>query len=595
MHLSRTLHYLLMLLSSLLLLAFSEAVDEDTIVQVNGKKVGFGEFQSRLNGLPNTLKLSADGIKETLLCTLIAETILSFEALHEKLDTVERVRLYLDQYSNESVYEQWMDAEVRSRVTVTEGELRSAYARFKERRFVAYWILPDVGQAAALRDEIARGRPPAAKPQVKEIDFAESLESVENAVYRLNEGGVSTSVLVDGSYYIFQLLKRSPHPEYSKYNFAFWRRSIEKKLRARKEMSLVGEKLDALMKGKKYSVRRDAYGFLASQLSSLIFEREKPKFDSPELIQQELGTRESGSSGFFNQALITFKDGGTWSVGEFWKKLSVCPYPLNYKTPEELKKGLLDVVRDIILFESIVLDAKKKRYDDSPSVQSESEMWAGNVLAQALLSGFRKSVSVGEEELIQYYDSTRDRHLSPEQRRIIPIIVKDKITADRLRGQIVGGADILSLAAEYSLNNINPDRQKPGIFIARDSWGEIGRVAFTMETGQLSEIIKEGDSTYAIVKLLEIKPAAPYPFEKIRGNLRALMEARHLQERVEAFLEHAVKKYKIVINRAALKKVDYLGGTLAVKKAHFPLRSAVPGFPLFNPQAKWYLEEVSKN
>jgi parvulin-like peptidyl-prolyl isomerase len=417
---------------------------------------------------------------------------------------------------------------------------------------------------------------------------------VENVVYALKEGEVSTPVPVDGSYYVFQLLKRLPHPEYSKNNFMFWKRSIEKKVRARKEMSYLDRGLGALMKGREYSVRRDVYDLLVRQLTSMIYDKETLRIESAELVQQELGAADMGHRGVFDQPMITFNDGGTWSLGDFWKKLSVCPYPLNYKNPADLKKGLLDVVRKIILLESIVNDGKSKRYNDTSYVRNQQEIWRGNLLAQALVADTRKSLSVDESELTQYYDSTKYNHLKSEQRKIIPIIVREKKRAHLLREQIAAGADIISLAQQHSLNKMNLDRDNPGVYVARDNWGEIGRVAFALKVGQLSETIKNTDSTYAIVKLLEIRQAAPYPFDAIRGRLHLVLEDRHLQQTVEGFLSNVVKKYDIRIDRAALNKVEYLGGNMAVRKAHFPLRSAVPDFRLFDPRAKWYQEGVSK-
>jgi parvulin-like peptidyl-prolyl isomerase len=566
-----------------------------TVVRINDRRIDLQEFQARLNFLPQTLKLPEEDIKETLLCTLIAETILSAEARRGALDTLERVQLLLREYSNEAVYEQWMDSEVRSQVNVSEKDLVSDYKRFKERRSVAYWIVPNLAEATALQRNVAKGIASSEKAQFKEIEYGESLQSVEDAVYQLKDGGVAPPVLVDGSYYVFQLLKRLPHPEHAKYDFTFWKRSVEKKVRARKEMALLQTRLAALMKGKEYSVRRDVYDLLVRQLSSVIFDKESLRNESPELIQQEIGTLEVAGRGFFDQPLIAFSDGNAWTAGEFWKKLSVCPYPLNYKSPEGLRNGLLDVVRNIILLESVVEDGKKKRYSDSTHVRSQSQMWSGNLVAQALVTDFRKSISVDESELIRYYNSTKDSHLKPEQRRVIPVILRTKALAEELHERIKVGADIISLAEQHSISKLNLDQENPGVYLTRESWGEIGTVAYRLKVGEVSEPFRSSDTTYAIVKLLEVKPAAPYPFDEVRNGLYVVLQDRQLQQKLEELLLRVVKQYDIKVDRAALSKVKYFGGNLAVKKSHFPLRNAVPDFRLFDPKAKWYQKGVGGN
>lgn len=566
----------------------SDAIQDDTIIRVNDRKIGAREFTNRLNGLPQTLKLSENEIKESFACTLLAETILSLEAFQSGLDTLERVRSISQQYSDEATYEEWMNTEVRNRITVSERELLAAYNRFREQRVVMFSPSPTMKEALEFRKRILEGGMPGETLETKEITYGESLESVEDVIYKLKVNEVSNPVLLDGSYYVFQLLKSLPHPQYSKNSFDFWRTSVERNVRTRKEMSAVDRKLDALMEGKAFNVDKRSYEFVLGQLYPVIYDKEKLRFELPEFIQQEIVSKEIHANGPFGQPLITFKGGGEWTVGDFWKRLSVCPYPLNYKNPEELKKGLFDVIKRIVLFEAIVRDGKNKGYDTSAYVKDQASMWRHNVLAQAQLHEYRKSVSVDEGDLIRYYDATKLDNLKPEQRRIVPIIVRDKQLVESIQKDLVAGGDFISLAERHSINKSGVNRADPGVFITRETWGNIGKTAFEMNTGQVSDIIKLADSAYAFVQLVEIKPAAPYAYEEIRARLLATLEDRELQHRAEGILLRSVKKYDLAIDRDALKRIRYLGGTMGVKKTHFPLRGAVPGFPLFNPKAKWY-------
>lgn len=581
------------LLSAIVLMSCSKPPGDDAIIRINDRMISTGQFRIRLNSLPNTLQLSADDIKETLVCTLIAEAILRDKAVDEKLDSLERIHLLRDQYAKEAVYEEWMDAEVRSRITIEPEELARAYERFKEVRSVAFWTADDHRKAEEIRRSIAQGKPPAQETQFKDIEFGESLESVEDAIFALRDGEISEPLLIDGQFYVFELLKRQPHPQHATHDLTYWKSSVEKSLRARKEVSMVAGTLDALMKGKQYSINRKAYDILINRLTMMIFDDGRLKAEDPEFIQQEIGTREISPGDDAGRLLISFSDGGEWTVGEVWKSLSVCPYPLNYRTPEKLRHGLLDVLRKMILLESIVEDGRNKGYENTREAREQARMWFDNVLAQAMLTSYRKSATVDESEVVEYYDSTKQFHLQPELRKIVPVIVREMATAERLYNRVLKGADVDEISRNYSIRRISQKNDDVGAVVTRDTWGEIGKVAFSLKPGQVSGPFRSSDTTYAIVKLVDIRPPAPYPFDDVRGRLRSILEERRVQKSVEDLLVQVVKTYDIEINRPALKKIEYLGGGLAVRKSHFPLRNAVPSFPLFSPNAPWYRSFVT--
>ncbi|HEX3074727.1 MAG TPA: hypothetical protein VHP30_14035, partial [Ignavibacteriales bacterium] len=59
-------------------------------------------------------------------------------------------------------------------------------------------------------------------PQTKDLICGEALEDVENAVYKLKNGELTSPLFVENSYYVFRLKSVAPHPEYSKRNYVYW-------------------------------------------------------------------------------------------------------------------------------------------------------------------------------------------------------------------------------------------------------------------------------------------------------------------------------------------------------------------------------------
>jgi len=603
-HNPKALHVVLLLILSSLFLAFTfplktalQKSDDDTVIQINNYKIGYREFEDRLNDLPlpNENNYPLDELKENLACTLIAESILAMEAQKENLDTLSQVKLFSDQYHKEAMYEQWMNAEVKSKVQIKDQDVQTGYNRLREIRDVDFWTSPSIKKANEIRSQVVKGKKTDVKPGLKQLEYGQALENVEDSIYSLKIGQVTSPIKIDSLYYIFKLIKTEKDKKYSKEDVGYYRSVITDRIRAKKELYVMSDKLNALMQDKGYSIDTKSYKFLLSRLEPIVFNEQNPKENKAAIIEQEISTASISSENMFKQPLVKFSDGNIWTVADVWQKLSVCPYPLNYSSPKELKYGLLEVLKEVVLLEDIAKDSGTKGYADSYYVQYQSHMWNNNLLAAALLTKFRELNPVSEKDLLAYYDTTKIQHMQPERRKIIPIVVKDKKSADNLYKQIQKGSDILTLAKKYSINKLGLDDKEPGFYITPGSWGEAGNAAFKLSPGQITKPEKINDTSYAIIKLMGVKSTEPYPYEQIHDQISGSYQDQKLQERVNEFLLKVIKNYDVKINWKVLSQVQFFGGSMGVKKTHFPLRSAVPGFPFFNHYAKWFNEGVSKN
>ncbi len=562
--------------------------DDGIIIQVNNRKIFLSEFQSRLNDIPLLTNKSLNEIKEDLACTLIAEAILAFEAVKENLHKTEKAALIIDQYNKEALYEEWMNSEIRRKVEITDKEIISGYDKLKEQRFVEYWKVNSPDEAKSLIAELQYCKSTLNNSEIKLLEYAESLEEVEDVVYNLQIGEISKPVLVDSLYYIFRLKKKIPHPDYSKNDMQYWKGVIEKRIRERKERKILDEALLILLKEKDFTVNRDSYNFIYEQLLPIVYKIDKRKAEEPEIIQDEIKAKSTSGENRFNQPLLNFKDGSTLSASDFWKMLAVSPYPLNYKNPDDLRIGLMDVIKKTVLLNSVADDAQKKSYDNSGYVKSETEMWKTNFLASELLNKYRQAIKITDEDLLHRYDSLKGNYIKPEMRRIIPIVMRNKKLAEEIYKKINNGEDFISIAEKSEQNIYKIDKDTPGIFITSNEWGIIGKTVFGMKTSEVSGIIEAEDSTYSIVKLIEIREQAPFVYDEIKEKLRVDYENDILQNEINKLLEEKAGNYTINLNRKIMTRAEYFGGNMLVKKTHFPLRNAVPSFLLFNHKAKWY-------
>ena len=573
-----------------LLLAFALVPEDATVIQVGNHKIAFREFEQRLNdvSLPNESYYTEQAVKEDLASTLIAETILASEAKKENLDTLPQVQAMSNEYYKEALYEQWMEKQVTDKIQVTPTEIQVGYDRLKDLKWVNYWILPSEDKALALRQKLLAGSECKEGRELKKLEYGEALENIENTVYGMRVGQVSDPIKVDNQYYIFQLLKTEQDPRYAKHDPGFYRKTIIDRIKSKKSTSLVAGLLKNLMEDKGYDVELGAYKYLLNQLDPVVFSKEVPSVDRALAVQQKLLEMDLKPDKINDQPLVVFKNGKVWTVRDVWEKLKVSPYPLNYADPDSLKYGVLQVINQTVILNSVANDAIAKGYSGSPYVQDQTQMWTNNLLAQALLNKFRESLTIKENDVRAFYDSTKDRHLQSEVRKIIPLVVNDKQLAEKLYHEIRQGANIITLARRYGVNKLGVENSKdPGVFVAKEEWGNIGTVAFKLKVGEVSPIQKIEDSSkisYAIVKLIKVVSPRPYPYDQIHQRLYAAYQDMMLHRYVNDFLLKAVKDYRVEVNQSLLASVLYAGGDLLVLKNHFPLRTGAPGVQFFCPQ-----------
>ena len=153
-------------------------------------------------------------------------------------------------------------------------------------------------------------------------------------------------------------------------------------------------------------------------------------------------------------------------------------------------------------------------------------------------------------DLRDYYDQNIAAFTDPEQRRASHISKGASRMATRegmldefrdVREKLMDGADFEQLAREHS--DRGSDLVDLGYFRRGDLPEEVELVAFTMRPGEISPVFSSSVGVH-IVKLTEVKPAAPRPFEQARDEVRrGLLEQRkreRAQELVKRLRETAV-------------------------------------------------------
>lgn len=137
-----------------------------------------------------------------------------------------------------------------------------------------------------------------------------------------------------------------------------------------------------------------------------------------------------------------------------------------------------------------------------------------------------RQVEVSDEDLREYYEQSSGRYLQDEQRRASHILVEfgDDESAAReqataLLARVQAGEPFADLARQYSADGGTAERGGDlGMLPLTQLPGALGDAVFSMRDGEITGPVKS-DFGFHIVRLDEIQPGGPLPFDQVRAEL----------------------------------------------------------------------------
>lgn len=161
------------------------------------------------------------------------------------------------------------------------------------------------------------------------------------------------------------------------------------------------------------------------------------------------------------------------------------------------------------------------------------------LVLQKLKNKVTENVEVSESEIKQFYEDNKDQLKKPDEIRARHILVDSKEQAQEILEKIRKGEDFAQLAKEYSNCPSSENGGDLDYFTKGSMVPEFEEVAFNMEIGEISDIVKT-QFGYHIIKL-EDKKTYPTPeFE----DVKAFIETRLISDKKEEFFQQTLEKWK---------------------------------------------------
>jgi hypothetical protein len=342
------------------------------------------------------------------------------------------------------------------------------------------------------------------------------------------------------------------------------------------------------MAKRRFTINRSVYDYVLGEVAMRIPFGNKELLQVPEAINREFATVPDDIRSHFKESMLRFDDGERWSVGDFWEKLRFGPYLLNYQTKKDLVTDFPQLIRTMVLIETITRKGYEEKLDKTPSVKRESRMWRDDLLAKVLVNSILDTLNIVESDLREFYQSHREDFTGPGRRRIRKIIVGDREPADALIDRIRAGEDMKVLANQYSIDATRSEDAEHGIVLRRSSTDKISMIAYSLPLGGLYGPIELDSTHFAIIRLEEIIKGTTRAFEEVSGEVKKEIRKERIAWASAQLLATRAGGYKVYIDKQALQEVDVLKGTMLVRKSHFPNRMAAPlAFPVDDNSA-WF-------
>lgn len=209
------------------------------------------------------------------------------------------------------------------------------------------------------------------------------------------------------------------------------------------------------------------------------------------------------------------------------------------QTPE-----LEEAVKNQLIRQTVLLqEAKKAKVERRTDVKKAIKAATDNILANAFVADYAKNHPVSDADAKKVFEENKKRWGSTEV-SVRHILVKDKVTAERLLGQVKGGADFAKLAEANSIDT-QQNRGQGGLieWTSPNMFDKAFADGFAnLKAGEVNPKVVETRLGWHVVKL-EGKRAAQN-WQDYNAYAPQLKNAL-LQQRTNQYLEELFKKAKV--------------------------------------------------
>jgi parvulin-like peptidyl-prolyl isomerase len=194
-------------------------------------------------------------------------------------------------------------------------------------------------------------------------------------------------------------------------------------------------------------------------------------------------------------------------------------------------------------------EAVRRGIDREPAVQAQLKRLRNDYLVNELLDRLTKTVTVGQDQIFEYYSQHKDEFTY--EVKIVRIILSDSLAAVQTLRELQAGADFRRLAAERSQDLLLEGGQESKYFARGVGDPRMGgdpaveEAIFSLQPGQMTDVISSQEG-FQIIRLVDRKKTRPdVSLAEARDYITAILQYRQSQALVDSVLKSLRESAKI--------------------------------------------------
>lgn len=205
--------------------------------------------------------------------------------------------------------------------------------------------------------------------------------------------------------------------------------------------------------------------------------------------------------------------------------------PPHVQSQYERGKPRKELLRDVIDRKLFAAAARRMNLDQDQKVKREIKKQVEMILAAEYRKRITAGAKVNEGDTREYYQQHPELYNTPEMVKLSHIVVKSEDDAREAMMSLKGGADFAEVAKEKTI-------------YAKERGGDLGwvttgmvlpeieEVAFKLEAGKISDIIRTKDE-FHIIRVEEKKEEASIPISEAKGDINRKLYGEKVKKATE--------------------------------------------------------------
>lgn len=209
------------------------------------------------------------------------------------------------------------------------------------------------------------------------------------------------------------------------------------------------------------------------------------------------------------------------------------------------------LIRRVLLFQ----EAKNRGLERKEEIIQALEKTKQDLLVVELVRQEAEKVEVTSAEIEEYYNTYQSQLKDPEERRIREIGVPTEPEAREILIQVLQGTDFATIARDRSKVASAKDSGDLGYLKPNVKSAPFNAVAFSnsLEKGQISNIFKNSDGYYYIVKIEDIRGGAQKTLTEMWDDIKRGLTFLKQERKIEDLISKLSRDAKIEIYEGEVK------------------------------------------